>query len=188
VAQGGFLNEIKTHLGYVVAITVALVAGYIFFTSWRSEHDARLIAQVTLQADESKVKVLQAQVATIQLQAAQTIAALQRQKAQVKTPAQAIEAIPNVSTLPLHTTAIPDQPNQVAVDALSLYQELNQCQQDTVALNACRQQEQISGQIATQKDDEIATLKKKPSFWHRVWGTAKAVGIGIGIGVTLARL
>jgi hypothetical protein len=102
----------------------------------------------------------------------------------VKTPAQAIAAIPDVSSLPLNTRPAAD--GGVTVDAVPLFQELAQCKEDAVALASCKQVDAQKDQIISEQKTEIVALKKKPSFWKRVKSTAKAVGIGIGIGALLS--
>jgi hypothetical protein len=174
------IQYLKTHLFYVALIIVGIVA----FRSWLTEHDERLAAEQVAKVAEANIATLRTQIATSDAAAAQTIAALKKKATTVKTPEQAITAIPDVSTLPLHATASP-QAGFVQVDALALYQELNQCQQDRTALGACQVARTNDEKIIEQKDQEIAAYKRPKSFWHRTVSTLKAVGIGVGIGLVL---
>jgi hypothetical protein len=174
------IQYLKTHIFYVVIIAVGIIA----FRSWLLEHDARLQAEQVAKVAEANIATLRTQIATSDAAAAQTIAALKKRATTVKTPEQAITAIPDVSTLPLHATASP-QAGFVQVDALALYQELNQCTQDRTALGACQVARAADEKIIEQKDNEIAAYKKPKSFWHRTVSTLKAVGIGVGIGLVL---
>jgi hypothetical protein len=174
-------NYLRTHVFYVVLIAVGIIA----FHSWSQEHDARIVAESQAKAIEAANATLQSQIASSDALAARTIAALKAQRAQVTTPAQAIAAIPDVSTLPLNSRPAVDNPVQVSVDATALYNELNQAKQDAVSLNACVTARTADEEIIKNDKQEIVVLKKKPAFWHRVGSTLKIVGIGIGIGVIL---
>ena len=104
----------------------------------------------------------------------------------VKTVADAVVAIPQLTDVPLHTRAAVDDPTQVSVNAIPIVALLGQAKADKINLDACQQVGVLKDQQLTAKDTEIAALKKKPSFWKRVTGTAKAVGIGVGIGLLLS--
>jgi thiamine biosynthesis protein ThiC len=175
------MNYLKTHIFYIALIAVGIIAG----RAWLLEHDARVAAEVMAKQAETSVKVLQQSIADNDAKTAATIAALQQALAKIKTPAQAIAAIPSVSGLPINSRPAIDNPTQVSVDAVPLYQELNQCKQDAVSLNSCQADLKAEKEIVEQKDVEIKALRKKPSFFKRVIGAAKAVGIGIGIGLLL---
>jgi hypothetical protein len=174
------LNYAKTHVFYVLLIIVGLIA----FRCWLSEHDARVAADNAAKVAEANVAALRSQIAASDAAAAQTIAALKDAARRVKTPEQAIAAIPDVSSLPLHATAAPT-PGFVQVDALNLYTELNECKQDKTALDACVTARSADEAIIVQKDNEIVALKKKPSFFKRLGSVFKQVGVGIGIGFAL---
>lgn len=192
------MNYIKTHLFYILMIAGLVVAGRV----WLSEHDARVAAEVTVKADEAQSKVLQGSIDELKKsivdndsRAAADRAALQHALAAVKTAPQAIAAIPSVSDLALNTRPSIDNPTQVSVDAVPLYQELNQCRQNSVSLGAC--QSDLASEKAIEekevakvvlKDDEIKTLKKKPNFLHRLWGVTKIVGSTAAIVLTLTKL
>ena len=175
------MKYLQTHILYVVIIIVGMIA----FKCWLNEHDARLAAAQAEKVAEANVAALRSQIAASDAAAKAKIVVLKEKAAQVKTPEQAIAAIPDVSTLPLHTQAAPTA-GFVEVDALALYTELNQCQQDKVSLDACQSARTADEKIIAQKDDEVAALKKKPSFFKRLGGALKILGIGIGIGFVLA--
>jgi hypothetical protein len=170
---------IATHLFYIMLIGITLVG----VKAWVSEHDARLLSDQAAKAAQVNIVSLQQQIDIERAQAAAAIAVIKAKAAQVKTPAQAIAAIPDVSALPLNARPAPD--GGVTVDAVPLFQELAQCKEDAVSLNSCTQQSTAKDQIITAKDAEIKALKKKPSFFHRVLAIAKAVGVGVAIGAVL---
>jgi hypothetical protein len=174
------VHFILSHLIWIVA----LVVGLIGIHSYLSEHDQRLLAAQQAKISEQKVKDLQAQIATSDAQAAQTIAALKKAATRVTTPQQAIAAIPDVSNL--HPTISVTDPTKVEVPAVEFYQELNQCKQDNIALGACQVARAAKDEQLAAKDAEIAAYKKPKSFWHRTTTTLKYIGIGIAIGAVLA--
>lgn len=170
---------LKTHVFYIVII--ALLA--IGFRSWLEEHDARLQADTLVKVSQAKVETLQSQIKIEQDAAAKTIAALQRQRIEVKTPAQAIAAIPDLSTIPLGIRQLPDDPARISVEAIPLFQQLNSCKQDAVARAVCESTSAKKDEVIAEKDSQIKALTAKPKFWKRVWGHVKDQGIGIAIGL-----
>lgn len=174
------------HAFYLIIIAVGLVAGY----SWLKEHDQRLLSDQQVKVSEARVQSLQSQIEANSVAAQQTIALLKKQAATVRTVPQAIAAIPDVSNLQLTPRALPDDPTRVSVEALPLYNELNQCRQDAAELGACRKNAELMTEQLGEKQKEIVALKKKPKFWARFKSTAKTVGIGaiigaVGVGVLL---
>lgn len=190
------MNYIKTHLFYILLVLGLVVAGRV----WLHEHDARVAAEFAVKADESKVKDLQSSIDVLKKsivdndnKAAADRAALQQALKSVKTAPQAIAAIPSVSDVPLNIRPATD-PNQVSVDAVPLYQELNQCRQNSVTLGACQRDLENETKIEEAqvsqlglKDDEIKQLKKKPRFFKRLWGVAKTASVGGGIVLFLVK-
>lgn len=179
------MEYLRVHLGYIVLILIAAVATHLVFASWRAEHDARLVSEVKVHAAEDQVKSLEQQMQDRDAVAAQQISALRKQAASVKTPVQAIAAIPQVSNVPLNARVLPDNPQQVGVDAVPLFQELSSCKEQAVTLGACQANLKDTDAVVTQKNVEIAVLKKKPGFWKRLKSGAKKVGAGVAIGLVL---
>lgn len=175
------IQYLKTHVFYVAILLVLLVAG----RSWLLEHDARLLSDQQAKISEARVETLQQQIDANQVAAQATISLLKKQSAMVKTASQAIIAIPDVSTLPLNSRPLPDNPNQVAVDAVPLYQTLNQCKQDAVELNACKENAKLTTEQLVEKDTEIKALKKPKKFWSRVGSTLKTGGVGVILGIAI---
>ena len=155
-----------THLGYIAIIAIALLA----FHSWISEHDARLLA-------DAKVQNLEQQIATTNALAQKQIQVVTKIVHDTKTVPQAIVAIPQLTSVPLNPQPAPNT-DQVSVDAIPLVQVLGQGKSDGIALAACQSNEKADQQI-------IAELKKPKSFWKRLGGTLKVVGVGIGIGAVI---
>lgn len=159
---------ILSHLVWIVGVGLAILLGH----SLLAEHDARLLSDAT-------VATLQKQIATTNAEAAQKVQIVTKIVHDVKTPSQAIIAIPQLTDVPLNARPLPDSPIQVAVDALPLVNVLGQAKTDKINLAAC--ESNLKSQA-----DVITTLKKKPAFWQRVKSTAKAVGIGVGIGLFIS--
>jgi hypothetical protein len=180
------LNYIKTSAGrHVFAIAVA-VLGFIVGASWLQEHDARLKAEVTVKAAQEQINTLQAKKGDVDKAAKTQIVILQKEAAAVNTPKQAIDALPSVTTAPLAPVPVPDLPDDVAVNAVALYKNLNACKQDAVNLAACSAKLDIQGQIDGKKDEQITALKRKPGFWKAVKSKAITLGIGAITGYVLA--
>lgn len=175
----------KTHLTYIVIILIGLIA----FRSWLAEHDARAASEMVVKAEQTQIADLQQQIQAINADTAQKVQVVTKvihDLGPTPTPAQVIAAVPQLTEVPLNTRAAPDNPVQVSVDALPFVNLLAQAKEDAINLKACTDTSAIKSQQLAAKDIEIAVLRKKPNFWHRVIGTAKAVGVGIGIGAILA--
>lgn len=172
---------ILSHLVWVIAIAVALVLGH----SYVVEHDARLLADAQIKVSEANIKNLTDQIAATNAAAAQKVQIITKIVHDVATPTQAVAAIPQLTDVPLNPRVAPDNPAQVSVDALPLVNLLGQAKIDKTNLDACQSDLKNTEAIADAKQTEIVALKKKPAFWKRVTGVAKAVGIGVGIGLLL---
>ena len=168
---------IVSHLVWVVAIAVALLIGH----AWLGEHDARVKAE----ASEATVASLQQQIAANNAQAAKTVQVIVKTVSDVKTPAQAIAAIPTLTDTPLNARVAPDNPAAVEVDAVPLIEVLGQCKIDHVNLDACTQNLKDETLIVAQKNAEIVVLKKKAPFLTRLKHGAELVGAGLMIGLLL---
>ncbi len=175
----------KTHLFYIILITVGVVS----FRCWLAEHDARVQAEIASKQADVQVKTLQAQIVTNNAVAAQKVQVVTKIVHDAVTPAQQLVAVPQLSNVELHTRLVPsltpDDPAQVAVDLAPLVEELGQCKVNSINLGACQQNYTACQDIVKAREVEIVALKKKPAFFHRVLGIAKAVGVGVGIGLFL---
>jgi len=180
-----FIKNEKTwlisHLVWVVAVAVALVIGHVAL----SEHDARVKAEASIKASEATVASLQQQIAANNAQAAKTVQVIVKTVSDVKTPAQAVAAIPTLTDTNLNARVAPDNPSAVEVDAIPLIEVLGQCKVDHVNLDACSQNLKAETEIVAQKNNEISALKKKPAFLTRVKHVAETVGFGIAVGLLL---
>ena len=178
--------DLKTFcLSHSVWIAAAVV-GFIGFHAWIGEHDARLAADAAIKNSQATIATLKQQIAQTDARAAQKVQVVTRIVHDVSTPAQAITAIPQLTNAPLNARVSPDNPVQVSVDAVAFIGLLGQAKTDAINLAACQSDLGAQQKISSAKDTEIAALKKKPAFWKRVEGTAKAVGIVVGIGILLA--
>ena len=170
---------------WIIGIVAALllIGGYC----WLQEHDVRLRAEVTAKESQARVTALEQDKAAIQKTTDRKVMAIQQKAAEVKTPAQAIAAMPDVSALPLNARPLPELPNAVAVDAVPLYQELSACRISEAKLAGCTELRAKDADIAAEKDVQIKALKSKGSFWKRVERTAEVLAIGAAIGYAAHR-
>jgi hypothetical protein len=180
------ISYLKTSAGKHVFAIAVVVLGFIVGASWLQEHDARLKAEVTVKAAQDQINTLQTKKGDVDKAAKTQTSALQRQAAAVKTPKQAIDALPSVTNAPLAPVPVPDLPDDVAVNAVALYKNLNACKQDAVNLAACSTKLDIQEQIDAKKDEQITALKRKPGFWKAVKSKAITLGIGAITGYVLA--
>lgn len=151
------------------------------------EHDARILAEQTVHQSQDRVAVLEKDKQDVQAAGDMQIAKLQKQAQTVKTPAQAIQAIPALSDVPLNARPVPGVPTAVTVDAVPLFNELNSCKQDAVNLNTCSLQLGDEQKIEAEKDIQITALKKKPGFFKRLEHEAEVLAIGVAIGYAAHR-
>lgn len=172
---------LKTHVFYIVLIAVGLVFGH----SWLVEHDNRLATQQELKVSQAKIQDLTTQIAAIQAQAQKQVVAVQAVVASVKTPAQAIAAIPSMTDIPLNARISPLDTTSISVEALPFTQLLGQCKIDAVQLAACTATNTAKDAIISEQKADIVQLKKPQGFWKRTATVLKSVGIGIGIGALL---
>ena len=189
----------KWIISHFVVVVVAVMVAWGVLHSFYHEHEARALAEQTVKQQSQDIKTSQLAIAQLEAEVAATNAhaaaadrALKSALATVKTPAQAVAAIPSVSDVPLNARPSPDNPTQISVDALALYTELNQCAQSRVDLAACQKNALDLAAIDSQKDRQlsddktaIAALKKKPSLIHHIESSLKVVGISLGIGIAL---
>ena len=176
----------QAHVEAFLAGALALIF-VLCLTAYEQEHTARLLAEQTVKQSQGRVTDLEQQSKAVAQAGQQKIIVLQKQADAVKTPTQAIQAIPTVSDVPLNARAVPELPNVVQVDAVPLYQELNKCRQDGVSLGVCTERLNLQGQIVAEKDIQITALKKKPGFWKAVKRVAITAGIGAAVGYAAHR-
>jgi hypothetical protein len=172
----------KTHLFYILLIAGALVGAHV----WLQEHDARVKADDVIKQQQSVVALLQQQIVTNNTQAAAKVVTITKVVHAARTPAQVVQALPQITEVPLEARVAVDNPSQVSVDALPLVTLLGQAKVDAVNLAACTVDLKAETAIVVAKDSEIVALKKKPKFLRRVIGIAKAVGVGVGIGLLIS--
>jgi hypothetical protein len=165
---------------WIVGVVAALVllGGY----AWLQEHDARIKADAIVKASQATITALTADKATIQKATDTKVVVIQQRAAAVKTPTQAILAMPTVTNAPLNARPLPDMPTAVAVEALPLFQELSACRVTDAKLDGCNALRAKDAGIIAEKDTQIKALKSKGSFMHRVVQTAEVLAVGAAIG------
>lgn len=169
--------NLKQYLGTHIFYVLLIGAGVIGVRAWIQEHDARLLAEQQIKQSELQIQDLQKTIATTDQAAQHQVATIQQLQQKTTTPAAAIAAIPTLSDIPLNVRSGPTLTTAI-VDVQPLFQELAECKQDQVKLQACQADYKAETAIAAQKDDEVKTLKKKPRFWKRVGSTLKTALIG----------
>ena len=174
-------TEAKTHAFYIILI----VMGVIAFRTWLSEHDQRVQAENVVKQSQQQVKDLQQQIVAVNTAAAANVAQVRTIVLKSSTPSAVVQAVPELTNMPLNARVATDNPAQVSVDAEPLAQVLGQAREDAINLKACQDTDALKDQQLTQKDVQIKALKKKPAFWKRVKKTVEMIGVCVGIGAAL---
>jgi hypothetical protein len=165
------VSAIHLHVAYIVMFVALALGSFYGFRTWETEHDARVVAEQQVKVDEVQVKSLQDQIIANDAKAQQQIAALSQLIKQVKTPAQVVANLPAVLPTPLPVPPFVNSDNSItfpAEDVLPLFDALVQGKEAEVNNAACQADLTAEKQIVQDKNAEIASLKKKPSFWKRI--------------------
>lgn len=144
------------------------------------EHDARILAEQTVQESAARVSSLEDEVKAVSAKGAAEVQAVKKSAAAVKTPAQAIASIATVSEAALQPRELPDAPSSVQVEAIPLYQALATCKETGIELQTCTAKSELTEKVIAEKDIQIQALKKKKSFWKRLGSGAKSIGCAAG--------
>jgi len=168
-------NYAKTHLFYIILI----VGGVIGFRSWLAEHDQRLASDAAVKQNQVIVADLRQQIAARDAAAAIQKATVVKITQAAKTPEQIVQAIPQLTDVPLNTRIVPGlQPTEVAVQAPALLQLVSDLKTTSIDLATCQGDLADEKKIAATDEDTIKELRKKPKFWARVKSHGKAGIVG----------
>lgn len=209
------LDTIRAFAVHHIPWLILVIVGGIGIHSYMQEHDSRLLAEQKIAVDEQQVKTLQASIAvnnqaivTLQnqmqqrdAQNAQVIAQLAKQRQQAVTPTQQVQVLATEAKLPEPIVSIPGTQDWrlPSADVQPLFSAVSDGAMATANLTTCqadlKDQKDISATkdktitadvaIIATKDDEIKTLKKPRSFWHRMVGNVKQVIVSAAIGYFL---
>lgn len=177
---------VLSHLAWFVIAGIAIFA----FQAWLAQHDARLQAESQEKISEHVIDDLKAEMASRELQRQKDVQIVTKIVHDVKTPDQAVTAIPQLTNVPLNTRVIPGSPSEVAVAAQPLVELLGQCKIDATNLMACQKDLADETKIATELESEKQAWKKAAghhSFFGKVWAGAQKVGL-LGIGIALGKV
>jgi hypothetical protein len=173
---------VRPHLFWIVLIS----GGLFFFRMWLSEHDARILADVQVKESQSTIDQLRQQIAAGKVETQKQVQVIIKEVQAAKTPAQQIAEINKLAQNPIHAEPVLSDPSKVLVDLAPMLEEESECRQQAVKLGACEQEIKLRDSIDIEQGKQVAALKKKPGFWHRVADTAKKVAIGVGVGIVTA--
>lgn len=184
------ITYLKTTATKHILFIAVVVAGFFIGRAYLAERDARAKAEATVKTAQTQIDTLaKQQTATAQAAKVQ-ITVLQKAAEAVQTAPQAVKALETdnaVKDVLPSMAVLPDAPGKVSVDALELFKGVNKCEQDAVTATSCTQELTLQKQIATEKDGQIAALKKKPSFWTRAKNEALTIGISAAVGYVAAK-
>lgn len=174
----------------VVLLAVLVIGGF----SYLQEAKARAALDAELKAENGQLADLNARMAASDKQAQATLAARQAAAAKVKTPAQAIAALPTVVGLPKpiilqgpETTVamVPGDAILPKADILPLFQKLENCKEHDILLGECqidRQTLRTETDLLTKERDQAVSTVKGGTFWTRFKHNAKWVAVVAGTG------
>lgn len=172
---------LKTHLFYIVLIVGGVIGAHV----WLQEHDARLQSNNVVDQQLTVIASLQQQINANNIAAAAKVQTVVKIVHDAVTPAQVVQAAPQLTDVPLHSRVAIDNPSQVSVDAVPFVQVLGQAKEDGINLAACESDLVSETAIVAANQKEIVALKKKPKIFNRVLGVAKAFGVGVGVGLLI---
>lgn len=198
--------------GIAIAVLVFLVLLAFAAHFWMQEHDARITAEATVKASQkvaddaaSRMKELAAQDAQRATQTAAQLEAMQKMVAQVKTPQQIAQWLPQQAQVPQPITvnippATPADPTPPATfsvpqaDLPSLRDAVEKCQECGVKLTSAlsdvasrdQQLKQAGERLsATEKERDAYKVAAKGTFWKRASTAGKYISLGVGIAVAV---
>jgi hypothetical protein len=176
------------HLSYIIGIAVLALTTWYGGHVLLQEHDARVQAEATIKVSEAQIKTLQQQIADRDAQAQKQQQVIVKVIHDTTTPQQAVNAMPDIVNVPLSKPVTLDTTGDMVIPPADIIPIFDQLADDKL----CRSQLATASAdltdtkaIVVQKDNEIAGLKKKPSFWKRVKSDAEKVGIGMAISAIL---
>jgi hypothetical protein len=186
---------------WTYATLLGVVADGLFLAiaipSYLASRDERVRMDATIKAQTDVIAKLDDQMKQRDRQAAADIQRIRDEALQVRTPAQAVAALPKVIELPkpiflqpaevvpgpgVSVAQIPDAPSAVipSEDIMPLFMKLSQCKADQVALGVCRADVtdlKAKGEALEQQRD-AALRATRGTFWQKFKGCAVRAGVG----------
>lgn len=183
-----------------------IVVGY----GYMQEHEGRIVIDAQQKADAAAAKVIQDQESKNTAQLAAVLATLANMKQTIQTPAQIVQALPQVIQVPMPIREVtpeqakaadaapelPDAPKLSAgdliipqADAKAFFDAQVDCKANVAKLSSCQQT--VNNQIATMTLDrveisQLTTALKGGTKWYRTKAFFKAAGIGAAVGAGTA--
>jgi len=189
---------------HIISTFAALIAAVLIADAWRTAHrnSAQLTATLATQNALIEQAAVQEQQRNAQLSAA--LASIAAEKKRVRTPQQAVEAIPSVlPPLPLAVKVLlPDitqsakpgdaSPASISIpqsDLIPLYDSLQDCracalERDVTKKDLADEQARVAA-LARERDAAIAAAHGG-NFWSRLKHATKWFMIGVAAGATAA--
>jgi len=160
------------------ALFVGLVC-FFGFRQWLSDHDAMLaavqqekISEVIIQKNNETITTLQKQVKDVEADRDAKVAAIRKQAAAIKTPQQAVAAMPDLTGLPLSSfRPLPSGDYEVAGPALvTIAQKLEDGRVCAVQIDACNSVLASERQTNVLLTSNNAELTKEKETWKKAAG------------------
>lgn len=193
----------KKHLiGYGLILSVLFFVGYQYIQSVKSLQEMNTVIQLKEKENEelkAKDRERDKQLQELRDETESRLSAIERKRASVKTPQQALTAIQ--STIPLSQTATvaaaPDIKTVLSQeDAKKLADLAFSMQELQVKVESLEKESKLKDEKILSLQTQLANVTKERDvavkaakgggFWRRTLTAAKYIGIGIGIGFAVA--
>jgi hypothetical protein len=172
---------IRPHFFWLAVIAIGALA----FHEHEQAAQAIAAADAVTRTSQQAIMALEQQIAARTSAAQKADAVIITQQRMVRTPVQAVSALPDVSALPVAIRAMPSGPDYVlpAPDLVPLYQTLADGRKCAIDLAACAGNYHDQQAINVQQALEVQAWKKaaRGTFWRNAW---KALKIAVPVAVT----
>jgi hypothetical protein len=187
---------------HIVAASATFIAALFIADAWRTAHRNAVQLTATLATQNALIQQAAAQEQQRNAQLSAALASIAEEKKRVRTPQQAVEAIPSVlPPLPLPVKVLlPDitqspnpgdtSPASISIpqsDLKPLYDSLQDCRACALERDATKKDladEQIRVTALTRERDAAIAKARGGSFWSRLKHAIKWFMIGIAAGAT----
>jgi hypothetical protein len=175
----------------LVALVMAIVLGVSLWFAWKESRKERAQLQAEMKATQQSLDQANQRMAARDASLQKVIAALEKKKTAVNTPAQIMQDLPQ--ELPLPTPMEADLAGGTFVpkeDLKPLYNFAVDCQECQARLKAAQadlKDERAKSQAVGKERDTALRAAKGGSIWQRVGRAAKWFAIGAAAGAVAAR-
>lgn len=172
------------HTSWAVAVLVVALGIAWGIRTWIGEHDARIhaedqqkITDATLKENAATIKQLQAEKKSVEAERDRQVASLQRQRDALKTPQQAVAAMPDLTGLPVTSfRLLPSGNYEVTAPAtVTIAQQLEDGRICKVQLAACDKLYAAEQETTKRLNENVVALQAANAKWQTAAGKRKLI-------------